>query len=82
MYYLESEIIYKNILSYAINNEVLININIDKETFKKSYDFLLSFDEVQGFESVESTLKNGVLNEVLKELLNNGFNVSFDANYY
>ena len=76
----EAKIIIREIEGRATNNELLVGIEEDKETFKKCYGFFLSFDEEEGFEQVEATFKVGTLNEVLKYFLNEGFSVSFEIN--
>ena len=75
----EAKIIINEIEKVATNNELLVGIQEDEETFKKSYGFFLSFEEGE-WEQVEATFKVGTLNEVLKHFLNKGFFVSFEIN--
>ena len=75
----ETQIIISEIEKVATNNELLVGIQEDEETFKKSYGFFLSFEEGE-WEQVEATFKVGTLNGVLKYFLNNDFVVSFEIN--
>jgi len=79
---IETKVITDYIKNYKTNNQLLVRINTDKETFKQSYEFLLSFDELEGFEVIENTFNITTLNNVLKYCLNNDMVVSFDTNYY
>lgn len=75
----ETKVILNEIKKLATNNELMVQISVDEETFRKSYGFFLSFEETDGFEQVEATFNINTLNEVLKNVLNEGFAVSFDA---
>ena len=79
---IETKVITDYIKNYKTNNQLLVRINTDKETFKQSYEFLLSFDELEDFEVIENTFNITTLNNVLKYCLNNDMVVSFDTNYY
>ena len=79
---IETKVITDYIKNYKTNNQLLVRINTDKETFKQSYEFLLSFNELEDFEVIESTFNITTLNNVLKYCLNNDMVVSFDTNYY
>ena len=79
---IETKVITDYIKNYKTNNQLLVRINTDKETFKQSYEFLLSFNELEDFEVIENTFNITTLNNVLKYCLNNDMVVSFDTNYY
>ena len=76
------KVICNEINRNATNNELVIRINTDADTFEQDYEFCLSFDEEADAECVESTKNITVLNEVLRNMLNMGFVVSFETNYF
>ena len=68
------------------NNHIIIKINEDQETFRKDYEFQVIFGEIHDndfeVETVESTGRINILNNVMRHLLNNDFAISFDFEQY
>ena len=55
---------------------IIIKSNYDTDNGEKSYEFQGFFND--GIESIESTKKLTILNEVMKELLANDYVLDFD----
>lgn len=59
---------------------IIVKINHETETDSKSFEFQGMFND--STESIEATHSLTTLNQVLKELLNNGYAVNFDYEKY
>lgn len=63
-----------------LDKYIILKINHEIETDNKSFEFQGLFND--GIESIEATFNLSTVNQVLKELLNNGYSINFDYEKY
>ena len=61
-------------------NTIIIKVNQEKETLKQDFDIIGVFNNT--VENIEATQNIITLNEVMKELLNNGYLITFEFECY
>ena len=81
----ETEIILNEIkklkkLYNSKENTIIIKVNQEKETLKQTYDIIGVFNNE--VDNIEATHNITTLNEVMKELLNNDYLITFEFEQY